>query len=72
MGAADEGAEAGGEAEEGPGAAVRPAAHRVQPHAVRDADAGHTRSQVPAAQSHGESVKGGDKGEILNHRLSGF
>lgn len=71
VGAADEGAAAGGEAEEGAGAALRPAAHRVQPHALRDADAGHTRSQVPAAQSHGErparpdvvpahSVKGGD------------
>lgn len=54
MGAADEGAPAGGEAEEGAGAAVQPAAHRVQPHAVRDAHAGHTSSQVPAAQSHGE------------------
>lgn len=55
MGAADEGAEAGGEAEEGPGAAVQPAAHRIQPDALRDADAGHSSSQVPASQSHGES-----------------
>lgn len=54
VGAADEGAEAGRKAEEGAGAALQPAAHRVQPHALRDADAGHTRSQVPAAQSHGE------------------
>lgn len=62
VGAADEGAQAGSEAEEGAGAAVQPAAHRVQPHAVRDAHAGHTSSQVPAAQSYGESsdVKGGE------------
>lgn len=54
VGAADEGAQAGSEAEEGAGAAVQPAAHRVQPHAFWDADAGHTSSQVPATQSHGE------------------
>lgn len=54
MGAADEGAQAGSEAEEGPGAAVQPPAHRVQPHSVRDADAGHSSSQIPATQSHGE------------------
>ena len=41
VGAADEGAQAGGEAEEGAGAAVQPSGHRVQPHTVRDADAGH-------------------------------
>lgn len=58
MGAADEGAAAGREAEEGAGAALRPAAHRVQPHTLRDADAGHTGSEVPAAQSHGEVPKG--------------
>lgn len=34
VGAADEGAEAGGEAEEGPGATVQPAPHRVQPDAI--------------------------------------
>lgn len=69
VGAADEGAEAGREAEEGAGAALRPAAHRVQPHAIRDADAGHTRSQVPAAQSHGErgeTRQGGFRGQFLN------
>lgn len=55
VGAADEGAPAGSEAEEGAGAAVRPAAHRVQPHALRDADAGYSSSQLPAPQSHGES-----------------
>lgn len=54
VGAADEGAEAGSEAKEGAGAALQPATHRVQPHALWDADAGHTRSQLPAAQSHGE------------------
>lgn len=54
VGAADEGAQTGSEAEEGAGAAVQPAAHRVQPHTLRDADAGHTSSQVPATQSHGE------------------
>lgn len=54
VGAADEGAPAGGEAEEGAGAAVQSAAHRVQPHALRDADAGHSSAQLPAPQSHGE------------------
>lgn len=34
VGAADEGAQAGSEAEEGAGAAVQLAAHRVQPHAL--------------------------------------
>lgn len=34
VGAADEGAQAGSEAEEGAGAAVQPAAHRVQPHTL--------------------------------------
>lgn len=55
VGAADEGAQAGGEAEEGAGAAVQHAAHRVQPHTVRDADAGYPSSQIPATKSHGES-----------------
>ena len=54
VGAADEGPQAGGEAEEGSGAALQPAAHRVQPHTLRDADAGHPDTQVPAPQSHGE------------------
>lgn len=34
VGAADEGPQAGSEAEEGAGAALQPAAHRVQPHAL--------------------------------------
>lgn len=34
VGAADEGPQAGGEAEEGSGAALQPAAHRVQPHTL--------------------------------------
>lgn len=54
VGAADEGAQAGCEAEEGAGAAVQPAAHRVQPHTVRDVDAGHPSTQVPATKSHGK------------------
>lgn len=57
VGAADEGAEAGGKAEEGGGAALQPAAHRVQPHALRDAHAGHPLAQVQAAQSHGEPTQ---------------
>lgn len=34
VGAADEGAQAGSEAEEGAGAALQPPAHRVQPHTL--------------------------------------
>lgn len=34
VGAADEGAPAGGEAEEGAGAALQHAAHRIQPHTL--------------------------------------
>lgn len=56
VGAADEGAAAGREAEEGAGAALQHSAHGIQPDALRDADAGHPRSQLPAAQSHGEQL----------------
>lgn len=57
VGAADEGTQAGSEAEEGAGAALQHSAYRIQPHALWNANAGHTSSQIPAAQSHGEKVR---------------
>lgn len=57
VGAADEGAPAGGEAKEGAGAALQHAAHRIQPHTLWDAHAGYTSSQFPAPQSHGEKLR---------------
>lgn len=54
LGPAHAGAPPRGEAEEGAGAGVQPAAHRVPADALRDADAGHPRQELPAAQGHGE------------------
>jgi len=54
VGAADAGAAARREAEEGAGEAVQPPAHRVPAHPLRDAHAGHPRPQLQTPQGHGE------------------
>ena len=53
VGAADAGAAAWSQAEEGAGEAVQPTAHRVPADPLRDAHAGHPRAQLQAAQGHG-------------------
>ncbi|XP_032470280.1 protein spire homolog 2 isoform X2 [Phocoena sinus] len=54
LGPAHAGAAPRSEAEEGAGAGVQLPAHRVPAHPLRDADAGHPRQELQAAQGHGQ------------------
>lgn len=54
LGSGDEGPAGGSQAEEGAGAAVQPAAHRVPAHPLRDADGRHPLQTLQAEKSHGQ------------------
>lgn len=57
------------EAEEGPGASVQPAAHRVPADAVRNADGWHPLQTLQAAKSHGKKSSTGRCNSVV---VSGY